>query len=819
MLASLLLIPIECVHLPGPQAAYEHARQLFLHGYLKDSQEEAERGYARFKDSDNAVATKFQWLDAEDMLWRGMFPDALTIFAALTPELADSDAKVHALSLEAIPLMRLQRASEADQRLSEAEAMCARNLYTSCGEVIRSRAAMALEHGDLREARQLYLDSLTFAKAHHDPRLEETAYLNLGSVAMATDFYDEAVDWSRLAYRAGTEQGDENQIQCAFGNLGSAYLNLGDTEGASEMFEKAEKTATKIGNVRDQLFWQTNAGYVYMEDDNFKAAHEAYEHALPLAQAIDSKRQIAYVLASLGVAAIRSGDANAAEEYAGRAMAMATASGNGPDRLDALAIQMQAAALRGDASRAEQLLHEIETAPEAEATTKWTSEDALARLYEARNENAAAEKEFKVALATFESARAGIQHDASQLPFAANATRIYDHYIHFLVSQGRIDEALLVADQSRARTMAQGLEAGGKPAAQLPRVDAKAVARKASATLLFYWLGEKQSYLWAVTPEKTVLYALPPQTEIKPRLERYRKSLLEFEDPLETKDENGQALYQTLVAPAAEQLRSGRPVMILADGALSQLNFEALIAPSSSSNSAPHYWIEDATVVSAPSLSMLATAKPAQGANGRLLLMGDAVSPSADFPDLRWASLEMSKIESHFSAPKEVVYTRAQATPEAYLKSDPGTFAYIHFVSHGTASRTDPLDSAIILSRPNAGEDSYKLYARDIIQHQIDARLVTISACNGSGIRSYAGEGLVGLSWAFLRAGAHNAIGALWEASDESTPRLMGEMYEGIAAGKAPGDALRTAKLSLLHSRGKFRSPFYWAPFELYTRL
>jgi CHAT domain-containing protein len=47
----------------------------------------------------------------------------------------------------------------------------------------------------------------------------------------------------------------------------------------------------------------------------------------------------------------------------------------------------------------------------------------------------------------------------------------------------------------------------------------------------------------------------------------------------------------------------------------------------------------------------------------------------------------------------------------------------------------------------------------------------------------------------------------------------MGEMYEGIAAGEVPGEALRKAKLSLLHSRGKFRSPFYWAPFELYTRL
>ena len=57
--------------------------------------------------------------------------------------------------------------------------------------------------------------------------------------------------------------------------------------------------------------------------------------------------------------------------------------------------------------------------------------------------------------------------------------------------------------------------------------------------------------------------------------------------------------------------------------------------------------------------------------------------------------------------------------------------------------------------------------------------MVTKRACYGSGTRSYAGEGLVGLSWAFLRAGAHNVIGALWEVSDESTPRLMDTLYQG----------------------------------------
>ncbi len=132
--------------------------------------------------------------------------------------------------------------------------------------------------------------------------------------------------------------------------------------------------------------------------------------------------------------------------------------------------------------------------------------------------------------------------------------------------------------------------------------------------------------------------------------------------------------------------------------------------------------------------------------------------------------------------------------------------SYIHFVSHAVASELVPLDSAVILS-PDGTPDSAKLYARDILSKPLHARLVTISACQGSGVRAYAGEGLVGLAWAFLRAGSRNVIGALWDVSDASTPELMEHLYDGIAAGQPPDVSLRAAKLELLHSRGVFRKP------------
>jgi CHAT domain-containing protein len=149
--------------------------------------------------------------------------------------------------------------------------------------------------------------------------------------------------------------------------------------------------------------------------------------------------------------------------------------------------------------------------------------------------------------------------------------------------------------------------------------------------------------------------------------------------------------------------------------------------------------------------------------------------------------------------------------------SNPENFAYLHFVTHGIASQTQPLESAVILSEEGG---AYKLYAREIVKHPLQAELVTISACNGAGTRAYAGEGLVGLSWAFLRAGARRVIAALWEVSDSSsTPQLMDELYQGLDRGEDPATALRNAKLSMIRlgNHSVFVKPFYWAPFQLYA--
>ena len=822
----LLLLPLKDNSPVSAQAAYDHALKLFLQGKLADSQQAAEQGYEKFQASNPEWASKFQLLEAEAMEWRGMYDNALRLLADYHPASNNPEETVRKLAIEAITLAHQEQFSAANQRLIQAEGLCKSADFESCGNVLRTRAYLAIRQGNPALARQYYLDTLAFAQTHHDRFLEASASSGLGFVALQIGNFDEAIDWSQSAYRAAKDLGAENVAQLASGNLGWAYYQLGDDEKALELFVEAEKTATRLGDIRDELKWTSTAGYIYHDSGDLARAAQSYRQALTLARQINSKEDIVNALGDLAQVSVDTGKLDDASAYLDQEIPMAGA-GSKLLNVNIMMTQGMLAAARHQDQQAETIFRAIQKDTANPTTFRLSAGNQLARLFERQGNKKEAERIYKATLTTFESARAQLKHEDSRLPFAADANPTYDDYIHLLVEEGRSDEALAAADQSRARTLAQGLGgAVSKVSFQPAALNPRQIARQTGATLLFYWLGEKQSYLWVINSPKITLIRLPAQKEIILRVERYQKALLNMDDPRQTGNPDGQALYQLLVAPAVKLIRRNAPVMILDDGALSRLNFETLLAPGPSPQVSPsaghglntHYWIDDVTLLSAPSLELLAAAKPAREINRKLLLLGNPVSPSPDYPGLPLFGFEMTQIERHFAERNTAVFAGQQATPAAYLTSNPAQYAYIHFVSHAVASRVDPLDSAIILSQPKGSEDSFKLYARDIMQHPIDARLVTISACYGSGSRSYAGEGLVGLSWAFLRAGAHSVIGALWEVSDDSTPRLMDSLYKDMEDGQAPAVALRNAKLTLLHSQSKYSLPFYWASFQIYTR-
>jgi len=752
-----------------------------------------------------------------------MYQQVLTTFSSQPIQPKERDSQVEILALEVAAQARLHRFAEADQTLRQATQACQTASETpACGDVPLAAGVLAVQRGQNLPAKQSFERALSFARAGGERLLEATALLNLGLTSLREQHFDEAIDWTDAAYRASMNLGADDLAQTAVGNLGWAYYNLGDADKSLRFSLEARERAIRAGDVIDELSWLTNAGYVYAQEGDLARARESYLSAYDLAASISGREDIYNALRALALVSIDSGDLNAANKYSDEAIAMARADKNREDELYPLLVKGLVASAAHDLEEGERMFREVEGDPKATASLKWRAEHALAHLYQDEKRPDQAGREFQTALATFEAARSSLRRNDSRLPFSNNASRIYDDYIHFLVAQGKTNDALRWADYSRGRTLAEGLGLLPQAAStEPPQLNAQDIARRAGATVLFYWMGEQSSYLWAITANKTAWFPLPAAAEIEAAAERYHKALQGPQDVFGSANEDGSLLYRTLIAPARELLPKDAKVIIIPDGKLNNLNFETLLVD----DPALHYWIEDATVVTASSLRLLAA--PHAGSESRhaakenrdrrLLLLGNAVSASPEYPELPNASVEMTSVEKHFPSAQQRVFQRDQATPGAYLASSPEKFFYIHFVAHGMASRLSPLDSAIILSKSGADNESFKLYARDIIQHPVSAELVTISACYGAGTRAYAGEGLVGLSWAFLRAGARNVIAALWDASDVSSAQLMDKFYDELNRGRSSDAALRAAKLSLLHSGSAFRKPLYWAPFQLYA--
>lgn len=775
--------------------------------------QEADRGLRQFPSDETEWHWQFLVLKAEILHVKGLEKECLFLLSKeLPPSLATSDEATRRKLIQGAASAAIRQLDDAVKFFAEAETLVKTYHPELAGEFALRYGTLLFRKSEAPTAEAAYRQALEFARQQKDPFLEAAALGNLGAVTTLEGHYDESIEWNRAAAELARSVRATGSLVKALDNTGWSYAELGDYENALKSYEQAEEAAVKSGLIFDQIFSLTSLAYAHEGLGDDAGAESILKQALPLARAQDSKETLAQCLTQLAWIALNTGRVDLAEEYNKEALDVEK-SGLGPRlAIDSMLLSGAIGASRRDYKQAEESYLAVTQEPQASKFQQWRAQAELANVYANEGLDDRAEKEYRVSLATVEDARASIQTPELRLTFLFNTIRFYSNFIDFLMSRHRVDDALQVAELSRARTLAEGLGAVSKTLSfPLQDFHPQTIARRRNAVLLDYWLGPQQSYLWVITPTKVNVFTFAKQSEVEALVNDYRTAMQSGKDLLAGGGAAGQKLYSMLVAPAMGMIPRDSNVIVLPDGKLYRLNFEALIAPEP----APHYWIEDVVVNTASSLTLLAPAGPTRPAKQkRLLLMGNT-EPSKDFPALAQAAQEMRNIEKHFPESMRKVLEGKEATAAGYLQSRPEQFSYIHFVTHGTASVTRPLESAVILS-PDAG--SYKLYARDIVQHHIKANLVTISACNGEGT-SYSGEGLVGLSWAFARAGAHNVIGALWEVSDLSTPQLMDSLYGELSQGKDPAKALRDAKLAMMRSNANnvFKKPFYWAPFQLYA--
>jgi CHAT domain-containing protein len=185
--------------------------------------------------------------------------------------------------------------------------------------------------------------------------------------------------------------------------------------------------------------------------------------------------------------------------------------------------------------------------------------------------------------------------------------------------------------------------------------------------------------------------------------------------------------------------------------------------------------------------------------------------------DERLAPLPEAEREVHALG---ALYGRARSTVligaearEDRVKAEAGRFGVLHFATHGFVDDAAPLYSHLVLAQVPSGEDGL-LEAWELMNLDLNAELVVLSACETGRGRVGAGEGLIGLSWALFVAGVPTAVVSQWKVDSASTTELMLAFHERLrgATGRSRAEALRQAALKMLRRPG-YRHPFHWAGF------
>jgi CHAT domain-containing protein len=789
---------------------YLIAERMLKQGELKQALTRADHGL-RNCGSSLEWCWKFRLLKAQVALLGGQERAALALLNnADTPPKPELEAarRMH----QGQAWYRLHDSQRAETLLSEARA-----LAETCNSPLLV-AEVQLRQGGMLEHNQRFAEAditlrhvLDTAVREGDPYLQASAMGNLGVLFMDTFQYDEAIYWLQRTYDLSVRVGATNLIAKTIGNLGWCYSRLGDTDKALTDLDEAAARFAKVGDRRSEQIWLGDSGNIFLDLGDYAAAMDRFNRALAIARERHDRYWSVVWLSNLALAALNNSQVDTAEKYNNEAISTNKEPRDPGEDLYNKLNSARIADGRKQFEHAEEMYRSLINSAAEDPTPALEAEELLAELYVHAGDKKKADLQFRSAIASIEGRQAGLTKDEYKLSYLSNLVRFYRSYVDFLVRGGESERALEVVESSRARILTERVTSRVAGQRRWKAADFQALARSTHSIFLSYWLAPEQSYMWVISPAKIDLFKLPPEKEVRALVESYRTAIEGLRDPIEQHHPAGEQLSQMLLAPVRELLPPASRLTIVPDGTLHSLNFETLpsvIDPSK-------YWIEDVTLKVAPSLGLLLNS---HGESKRvaptLLAIGDPEPAGQEYPRLPNAKKEVEAIAALFSPANKVVFQGQASHPSAYRQADPRRFSLIHFAAHATANRASPLESALILSRDGT---AYTLTARDIMTIPLDADLVTLSSCRSAGARAYSGEGLVGLTWAFLQAGGRRVIAGLWDVSDDSTSILMSALYGELARGVPAEDALRAAKLSLVHGGYPYRKPYYWGPFQLYT--
>lgn len=628
----------------------------------------------------------------------------------------------------------------------------------------------------------------------------------------------------------------------AAGNLGVVFTSLGDYERAEQQIRLSIALYRGVGNRHGVRNCLDDLSRVALLQGQPEAAVSSHARVVALTRELGDNEYLRGALVRLGLAYQAQRDWASAERTIREAIALPMRTKQ-PDVLAEASVAL-GHVLRetGRPVEAERVYHEalaIAAGAATEATLSVRAHHGLALLASAAARSEEAQSHFRAAISGMERIRADVEQASWRLTYFANKSALYIDAIASLVAAYErtgntafAREALMFAEHAKARTLLEAIgheDDRSRPA----RVEEIAAALDAGDLLVEFVTGERRSFAFTLTRDRRIgVYHLPPRAAIEQRIRALRDQVSRRPSSaadLASVHRAGERAYAAMLEPLLADAAAIKRLVIVADGMLWYAPFEAFTLGNTGV-----YLSDRFETVRAASGSVLTTVRHRRAAqinpDAPFVAFGDPRLPGTVRTDSELRMLEQDgfslaplpgsrrEVEAATAAfgPRARSLVGLDFTADAVLAALQRPYRVVHFATHAILDERVPNRSGIVVSAGANGSAPRLLRASDIAAIRIPAELVVLSACQTGLGRVVAGEGVLGLAWAFIQAGAASLVVTLWNISDAASATMMTAFYRDLVAGATKSAALRTARREMMRNDiPALRHPYYWAGYVL----
>jgi CHAT domain-containing protein/Tfp pilus assembly protein PilF len=699
---------------------------------------------------------------------------------------------------------------------------------------------------------------------------------NIGGIYRHQGQYELAEESFRKSLALAEKAKARPQVAQVLNNIGSLSHRLDNTR-ALEYYRRSLVIREEIGDKLGAARTLRNIGEAYTGSSlrEYDRALDYYQQALALFESLKDKTGLGETTSGIAQLYILRGDYKSALLWSERAVSILRETDNRLFLWQALAIA--GAAHRGlkQFDKARALFTESITVIEEMRADVAGGEQERQRFlevsispYQALIELLIAEKEWDSAFAAAERAKGRVLLDVLQsgrVNIAKAMTtgereqerKLRSELVTFnnqitRESQSAKPDAARLADlkarQQKARLVYEGFQTSlyaAHPELKIQRgemrpislAEASALLPDARTAVVEYVVAEDKTYLFVLTkggagraqPDLRVLTVDVKQKDLAAQAESFRQRLARRDLAY---GEDARKLYDLLLKPAEAQLRGKDTLVIVPDGKLWELPFQAL------RDARGRHLIESHAVSYAPSLTVLremqaARAKTSAGAHSSatLLAVGNptlrketiegakSVLMSDQLDPLPEAEKQVKALGVLYGPERSRIYV-GPAAREDRIKAEAGGYRLLQLATHGVLNDASPMYSHVLLAQEdgNHTEDGL-LEAWELMNLDLKADLVVLSACETARGHVGAGEGVIGLTWALFVAGSPTTIVSQWKVESASTTELMLEFHRNLLS--RSGARARSVSISAasqlaakkMLATPEYRHPFYWAGF------